>query len=333
MDLLTRASCALVICGAAACVPDLADRGSLVEGPRVLAVRALPAEAKAGESVRWEALTVDGERDAPPSLASQLDWALCTDPVPLDRVEPVSPRCLAPAADWLLPIGAGPSVSAAIPSDACRRFGPTPPDPPPGQSAARPVDPDRTGGYYQPLRALVPSSGDGGEPAYVTFRTRVSCGVAGASLEVTAELNRRARPNLNPAIARLARVDGGRDEELLPDGAPLSVAAGAEVRLRVETVGCEVDAACEGAERYAALDPISRGVAERREALRSSWFATAGTFADERTGIPADDPSAATTIENGWRAPDGASEVRLWVVLRDDRGGVGWRSYRVTVTP
>jgi hypothetical protein len=42
------------------------------------------------------------------------------------------------------------------------------------------------------------------------------------------------------------------------------------------------------------------------------------------------DPDSPTT-ETQWIAPTTAGEVKLWVVVRDDRGGSSWEEYRVNV--
>ena len=60
-----------------------------------------------------------------------------------------------------------------------------------------------------------------------------------------------------------------------------------------------------------------------------SWFATGGTFDNDTTGRSATDSTPYT--ENGWTAPATAGTVYVWVVLRDDRGGVGWNSYTINV--
>ena len=54
--------------------------------------------------------------------------------------------------------------------------------------------------------------------------------------------------------------------------------------------------------------------------------ATAGTYAEEKTGRTESDPDGVDT-SNGWTAPTEIGPTRLWVVLRDDRGGVGWSEY------
>jgi hypothetical protein len=85
----------------------------------------------------------------------------------------------------------------------------------------------------------------------------------------------------------------------------------------------------EDAEPYVALDPREQVVAERRESMRVSWFATAGTFEHDRTGRAADELVSFTG--NGWTAPDEPGAVGAWVVLRDARGGVAFAAMALTV--
>jgi hypothetical protein len=82
------------------------------------------------------------------------------------------------------------------------------------------------------------------------------------------------------------------------------------------------------------LDPVSFGLDARREAMRVSWFATDGDYEHDRTGRTEDEGKAGlTTSENGWTAPETTGLVRIWVVLRDDRGGVGWSEVQIDVEP
>ncbi|HSO36553.1 MAG TPA: hypothetical protein VLT33_28705, partial [Labilithrix sp.] len=78
----------------------------------------------------------------------------------------------------------------------------------------------------------------------------------------------------------------------------------------------------EDAEPFAVFDVASQTIVTRRESLRVSWFTTAGSFDRDRTGRTAEEPE--TFTENTWAAPDEARPVRLWVVLRDARGGVAF---------
>jgi hypothetical protein len=64
------------------------------------------------------------------------------------------------------------------------------------------------------------------------------------------------------------------------------------------------------------------------EALVVSWFSDAGTFASFRTEGSLDEGTAS---ENGFTPPAAPGRLRLWVVLRDGRGGVGHATYELDV--
>lgn len=343
------ASAALV----GACKPELEGRASEVTGTRILAVRSEPAEAAPGKDVTYTSLvaSADGEVAAPP-----LDWAFCTLPRPVAENADVSVLCFRRFADWIVPVGEGAKVSGKLPTNACRQCGPDVPEGKPGEPPGRPADPDPTGGYYQPLRVLLPEAADGWELAL--GQTRIACGLPGATSDVVRDFQARYRANANPRIAALELVRGGVATPLPadPDDASASrvvVAAGEAVTIRAswpacpasavcgdgvcgmdeDVKGCPADcqasAGCGGAESYLRYDLAARTGVTTRESMRVSWYAGAGSFDVDRTGRSGDD--AATAVDNVWTAPSGAAVVPLWVVLRDDRGGVDWRALRIEV--
>ena len=286
---------------AVTCIPTLPRDDSLVSGPRVLAVRADPAEAKPNAPLTFRAFAVDvdgGLADA------HVVWDFCTAPKPLTEDNVVSNACLEPAS-WSAVGGAGATTLATMPSQACALFGP---DPPPG--GFRPRDPDVTGGYYQPLRAAL-----AGAP--VTFDlARVRCNLANAGAAGAAAFAAAYVPNQNPHLLPLAS----------PDGAPLGTApVPAATRLHLTASWNASDA-----ETYATFDVASQSVTPLREAMRVSWYATSGGFDTEATERAATDP--ATTTSNTWTAPSSPGVAHLYVVLRDSRGGTDFASYDVAVT-
>lgn len=304
-----------VALAASACRNDFSLTLSRVTGPRLLAVRAEPAEVAPGSRSALTALWVDERGDA---LTTGIEWWFCNERKPLRELGPVSPRCAAGDAA-LEPIGLGLAVNGAVPADACRLFGPDVPESTAEEPAGRPVDPDPTGGYYQPLRIAT-----GAGPA--VDRLRLACGLAGATLEQLVSYRARYRMNVNPTIASLRVIDG---PELAPrERGANRVRRGERLALRVAWPTCS-EASCAGAEPYVALDPATRTLADRREAMRVSWFATGGDFGDERTGRQEGDTT--TTSDNVWTAPDQSGTVTMWLVLRDSRGGAGWATYAVTV--
>lgn len=279
-----------------ACRPDVDEHPSRLASPRILALRSEPAEVAPGEAVAYDALVVDGT-GAP--FGQPFTWSFCTDRKPLAELGPVSPRCFADDSSVLAPIG-------LVPSDACRRFGPDVPPSNPNESPGRPTDPDETGGFYQPVRFQA------GELVAIE-RTRLACGLGNISSDLLAQFRQRYQRNTNPRV-----------ENVLADEAPLEgrfVRPGERVTLRPTWPPCSAPK-CEGREPYAVYDPQSGSIVDRVEAMLVSWFATGGTFAEDRT---------ANDAENVWTAPAQAGPIRAFVVVRDDRGGSGWREVRFDV--
>ena len=284
-----------------ACRPDLGPSDSLVSSVRVLAVRATPPEAKPGTHATYEALVVGPEDDG----AAPLLWRWCRAPKPLAENNVVSPSCL--EASSLSPAGFGMPLDAVSPVDACSLFGP---DTPPG--GFRPRDADETGGYYAPLRLDV----DGVAPAF--YLARIVCNLAEAPTDVASQLAHDYVPNANPHLASIvARVDGN---EVTLDAVRVNAA-----------VVLEASWSAEDAETFVYFDRESQVLSTQRESMRVAWHATSGRFETESTGRAADD--RATTTDDVWTAPTAPGEVRIWVVLRDSRGGVDFASRAVQVVP
>jgi hypothetical protein len=332
--LLTRA----VLCALAlpACQPDLGATSSQVGSLRVLAVSATPAEGAPGSSVSYAALLVDGTGERP-DLAKDLDWAYCNLQKPLTELGDIAAGCFTFGTDFIAELGQGPTSSSMLPSQACSLFGPDVPPAQPMMPPGRPTDPDPTGGYYQPVRLILQS---GGDLVLAAGESRVECGLPGATSDALAKFKMEYQPNTNPVLAGVSAVAGGEMPPgcikwpcmlSLDDGKSpgLAVKAGDKVTLEASWPTCPGTAGC-GAEPYAYYDPQAQAVTMRREAITVSWFATAGSFDSDRTGRAEDDMT--TTSDNGWTAPSApASGVLMWVVLRDDRGGVAWQRFRIDV--
>ena len=295
-----------------------------------------------------------------------MEWAFCIARLALTDQGTVGPDCIEPAGAGLVPIGSGPSVTGVLPTDSCRLFGPNAPAPTNSQPAGRPVDPDPTGGYYQPVRIEVPATSTA-PASYVVGATRIACGLAGATAAVSSQFEQEYRSNANPAIASVTLVQATGDTVLPPGAEPggVKVAPGANVTLRAawtacptapvcgdgvcaieETpTSCPVDCThpvgCTGSEQYVVFDAEAMTLTPVREAIQVAWYTTGGTLADDTDGHAAGEAGSATLdvaceagtecIDNSWTAPTTAGEVLLWLVIRDDRGGVGWQSYRVDV--
>jgi hypothetical protein len=343
-----RSTPLLVAMLAVACVPEFDDDATRIAGRRVIAIQSTPAEVDLRlVTASRETLVEAVVAEVVDQRADDVEWTLCIDRKPLSELGPVSRRCLEspnPGADIAVPLGRGASVPAMLPELACQLFGPERPDPEPGEPAGRPVDPDPTGGFYQPVLAWL----DG---EVVLGGVRITCGLFNVAPNVSTEFTARYRVNQNPAIERLELVaSDGSVTELDPEGVT-RVRAGESYDVRAifpacpsepecgdgicgpdETSSdafpdlsfcpddCTTPLGCGGAEEYVVYDPENGRVETRRESVVVSWFSTAGTFSSERTG----DTGAVGSLrasENDWKAP-GEGPVRIWAVLRDDRGGV-----------
>jgi hypothetical protein len=105
---------------------------------------------------------------------------------------------------------------------------------------------------------------------------------------------------------------------------------GEYVALEVSWPHCDAGLGCGGSESYLWFNPEKRTLETRREAIRISWFVTAGDLDADRTGR-SESEADKNTSQNGWTAPNEAGVVSVWVVARDDRGGVGWRAGKLRV--
>jgi len=308
-----------------ACTPELEDRASLLTEPRVLAIRATPAEEAPTKEVSLDALYVGPTGEL---ATNGLSWAFCVARKPLTELGSVAPSCLEPAGEGVLPIGSGSTGEGVLPDDACRLFGPDRPEPKDGEPAGRPVDADPSGGFYQPVRV-------GLDGTFVTGAVRIRCGLSGANPEQAATFREAYRSNVSPAPNPLSLRRGNGLTEVLPGdatSAPPTVSPGEDVAIVASWPDCSADESCGGAESYLWFNPEKRTLTVRREAIRVSWFVTAGSFDVDRTGR-AEEEANTPSSENGWKAPSGAEDVWMWAVLRDDRGGVGWKAGRVRVAP
>ncbi len=339
------------------CVPTFDDDLSSVEQPRILAVQATPAEVRPGERVELSALVASAEGVE----LLELRWALCHARKPLTELGPAAQECLELLGrdeEILESLGSGLEVEASLPDDACRQFGPDAPFADDGSLAGRPVDPDVTGGYHQPV--VVGGSPEAEEDAAqlgaVLGTVRLSCGARNVTDAEAIRFNAGYRPNENPAIDRLEIT---RSEEVQTleagSGESLRVSPGERVELRAVWPECPTEPVCgdgmctagenqvvcpedcrdaprgcAGAESYLWANPEARRVEERREAMSVAWYATGGAFEHERTGRSeqeGDEPSSS----NRWTASGRTGPVQIWIVLRDERGGVGWARYLVEV--
>lgn len=353
------AGAALLVPCALACTPEFSDRSSAVLGPRVLAVRSEPAEASPGANTSYELLVVNDEGPVPTLRAT---WSYCTQPKSTNELNDVSPTCFG-SGSAVTEFGSGVSPTGRLPVNACAQFGPDVPQPTSGpgtdssgnsvnQTQGRPTDADSTGGYYQPVIVDVLTTGIS---IPTLAETRITCALAGATGEQLEDYKRRTATNANPELSRVTVPTLGDAELSLPDtAAPLIVQASKVYTLRAHWPACPTTTSCDdgicspgetaidcpgdcttpkgcgGSEPFAYLDPAINALVDRHEAMRVSWFATRGTVDKDHTGR-LESESDETSSDNIWTAPEETGPVFMWVVLRDDRGGVDWQSFKVDV--
>ena len=340
----------LAPCTLLACQPKFSDRFSEVVGPRVLALRSDPAEARPRAKVNYSVLIVD-ERG---SVAQpNVTFAYCTQPKPVNQISDVSAACF-DTGDQIVEFGTDSAPTGVIPAQACSQFGPNVPLTKPGEPSGRPTDPDATGGYYQPV--ILHARADG-TPLDALGETRINCGIASGTVQQLQEYAKRTKPNQNPVLASVTVPTLGDVPLSEDDGAtpPLSVPRGVQQTLRAAWPSCPAEASCgdgicspgedetscmqdcalnpvgcSGPEPYAYFDPGTFTLSDRHEAMRVSWFATAGSFDSDHTG-QSEANYRITSSDGVWTPPNEVGPVFLWVVLRDDRGGVDWKSFRIDI--
>jgi hypothetical protein len=311
------------VLGAGACKPNLGSPPSIVEGPRLLAVRGLPPEAAESAPVTYDVLAVDVDgRIASPIVA----WAQCDQRKPPAESNAVAAACLDVPAEK-----AGPTYTAELLPDACKLFGPQP-DVDANMVPIRPRDPDVTGGFYEPVRAVLQKDG---ATAIAFALERITCRLTNAPQDIAGQYAELIKPNQNPTLARLT---------LDPDGGPVPLYARAPraaappppaaattwVSAR-STYSFELAWTDDTPEAFPVWNRATQTLDMHREALSVSWYATDGAFEHDRTGRgeTEEDP----TTRNTWTAPATPGLVHLWIVLRDSRGGIDFAEALVEVRP
>jgi hypothetical protein len=135
--------------------------------------------------------------------------------------------------------------------------------------------------------------------------------------------------NHNPQVVGF-EIARGDEVTFMPGVSPLKLASKEKVRLRPVL-------AADAEEPYQTIESTLQGnqlvVVDHREELVVSWFTTAGTFADEQTALQLN-----RTLGNSFTAPEvipgGAGKaIVLFLVVRDQRGGVGWARIDAQVAP
>lgn len=141
--------------------------------------------------------------------------------------------------------------------------------------------------------------------------------------------------NQNPHLAELTATTEDDSVLTMPIGrcnevTPVVVAPGATLRLEpVEPDGVR--------EEYV-VPTFDGSFRTFTENLRYAWYATDGNWSPEDTGGPKDPFGNEATRWTDWTAPDDQQvgdglDVRIWLVQRDERGGLAWYESCVRVQP
>jgi len=302
---LRKGAAACAALGAATllgCPGDLEKQSEVVK-LRVLAVQAEPAELIVDPAQPLPRTTLTALAVEPSGAPIAMEYALCTvqEAVPPPDVDcPGTQGIPLPSAgptSAVLDLGDPRAIALALQlaqDGGLADGGALPPEGIPVLVGFRATAPAHT------LPDGGPPGADGGDVQVFLGLTTVTARGPGAP------------PNQNPGIAALWM--GGAGIEIAADG---STAAPASTTQRLTPVPAP-----------GSKEPADGGV----ETLGYSFFATAGSISSLRstdttaTGQPAD-----TSVD--WATPASAQQARLWVVVRDGRGGVGWIARSVQVTP
>lgn len=299
------------------CAPDLTVHASRITAPRVIAVVADPPEARPGRAVTFTAVIAGASgRDV------GVTWRACAAPRATSESVTVSSRCLSDDAGALTALGEGVTTMTAVPSSACMTVGPQ--VPPAGDDGARVRAPDAdiTGGWQLSVRLDLRAGADT-ETLFARYRVRCQPPDVPGATAVGYAL--RYRENVNPALAGVYVATNGTTRELArasdQNDAPRTAIGSSR------DVGLLAIWGAEASERYVRVDPVTRGLDERAESLEVVWFTDGGWFERDRT---APDGSGTASV-NVLHLDASVSEARVWVVLRDERGGVDVARSRVMI--
>jgi hypothetical protein len=199
-----------------------------------------------------------------------------------------------------------------------------------GGTAGVPISPDCTGGFPIQITLTVTTYTDTGavNDSVITVDT------IRLRFTPTATLNPAVlgldQPNANPVLADLTATvpAGGTPASVLDTAPPVTLPRDVETTIAALLPGDQTDATPQ-AESYTGTDDQGN-VGTIRERLIFTWFVESGDTHDRRTDfidgtIPLTQAQQ-TTWTPAVTKDYPAGTARLLVVLRDSRGGVGWKT-------
>jgi hypothetical protein len=300
-------SAALVALSLSACSSTV-DPGSRVTTERVLAVEADKPYARPGDTVKLDALAFD-----PAGRSTTYAWTYCVNPE-----QSTATGCLAALAQSKSPppfvLSPDPTFTLTVPSDALSSL-------PQGGRASASIG---------VLIVACPGALTVGPgtltPSYGLPYTCTSDGRAldthEAILGVKRIFVREKDTNANPSIAQVTW-----DGAAWPASEIKDVSGCAEhTNTYEECIGEEHHVAAIAADG-ASESGVDENGTSFQEQLVVEYYATEGIF--EHEVMTQRDPTT------GWKARDVSrgKTVTMWLVLRDNRGGVSWATRQIRVNP
>lgn len=277
----------------------------LIEGPRILAVRAEPAQTTPGQKVQREVLAVDAQGQR---IATPPQFARCELPKALGERSFVSQACL--VGQGLVPTQA----DAPIDLLSCQRFGPSPAPPKEKDAPSpRPVPPDKTGGYYSPEKVWIP-----GTPLQAFYKVRTRCELLGSTREVFDAFEAQYHPNQTPTMDK-GQLTPSPD----PTASPWTITAPIGVPLELS-----LQVAPTQAESYVRYEIPRNRIVQDRESLTLRWYAFGATLARSEETLSPDKLDKDDLFRNTLTLGS-SGKATLWLVLSDDRGARSWRQLLV----
>ncbi len=169
---------------------------------------------------------------------------------------------------------------------------------------------------------------DQGYPVSVLLDVATPDDALRAAFTVFLPASTDADKNVNPAALGLTLAG----QPLYEAAIPVPLSADKAVDLAVELAPDAI--------QMRPIPPAEGGSGVRPERLTLSWFSDAGSMDQDRTVFIDGKTSIESATHNQWTPPKQGelapgAVVRFAVVVRDDRGGVGWltRQIRAEVTP
>jgi hypothetical protein len=281
------------------------DPYNRLAGLRVLAIKAEPPAPAMGETTTLSALVFSEEADPNVSFA----WTWCPLPGPANEgypclVQEAQIQEAASAVGMTVPpfdLGTGPTASL--------------------QHALSPIVLQAICTGTPGLPRLVDADCQGGFPVQIMLKVKAAGDEVISVRSVRLRFAPEHEPNANPFIEGLTVRLPDTEEDLPVMTTPEHTLP----RAKETTVKATVPAAV--SEPYTGLDE-NRQPAPTQEQLTLTWFVESGDTDDERTRFVHDGLRPQEAFENKWtpdRTKDYARDTaRLIVVIRDDRGGIGW---------